>query len=500
MSTSCPKCGSDNPEGTSFCGKCGTRFSSSDPVPSPFTSTLQTPHEDLRAGSLFAARYQIIEELGHGGMGRVYRVLDTKLNEEVALKIIKPEIALDKPTLERFQNEIKLARRIGHRHVGRMFELMEEKGTHFITMEYVSGQDLKGLIRQSKQLTSGTAVAIARQICEGLEEAHRLGIIHRDLKPSNIIIDRDGNARIMDFGIARSVKSRGFTDAGVMIGTPEYMSPEQVEAKDVDHRSDIYALGTILYEMLTGRAPFEGDTPLSVAVKQKTEKPPDPRAINPLIPDDLRRVVMKCLEKPKERRYQSTPELLQDLKKIADALPAATQALPLKKPATSKQITVRLPSRKFWIPAAILFAAALVLIIWQFVPEKESAKRSVAVLGFRNQTGDTNYDYLQETIPNLLITSLEQSRHFRVTSWQRLRDLLRLSGKDGAAVLDEEAGFEICRKEGIEALVVGFFTKAGETFVTDVKVLDAVTKQSLKSAQARGEGPGSTRSERSWRS
>ncbi len=178
----------------------------------------------MATGATFAGRYQIIEELGKGGMGRVYRAFDKKVEEEVALKLIKPEVAADEETLKRFSSELKLARKISHRNVGKMYELMESDGEHFITMEYVAGEDLKSFIRRSRQLTVGTAVAIGKQVAEGLAEAHRLGVVHRDLKPGNIMIDKDGNARIMDFGIARSIGGKGITGAGVMIGTPEYMS------------------------------------------------------------------------------------------------------------------------------------------------------------------------------------------------------------------------------------------------------------------------------------
>ena len=154
-------------------------------------------------------------------------------------------------------------------------------------MEYVSGGDLKRFIRRAKRLDTGTAISIAKQICEGLEEAHSLGIVHRDLKPNNIMIDDNGNARIMDFGIARTVKGKSITGSGAMIGTPEYMSPEQVEAKEIDQRSDIYSLGIIMYEMLTGRLPFEADTPFAIGVKHKSEAPKNPKEFNPQIPDGL---------------------------------------------------------------------------------------------------------------------------------------------------------------------------------------------------------------------
>jgi serine/threonine protein kinase/Tfp pilus assembly protein PilF len=458
-------------------------------MPAFQTETLKTRLKELSSGSTFAGRYQIIEELGKGGMGRVYRVLDKKLNEEVALKLIRPEIAADAETIGRFSAELKLARRISHRNVGRMYELMENEGLHFITMEYVTGEDLRSFIRRSRQLAVGTAAAIGRQVCEGLSEAHRLGVIHRDLKPSNIMIDKAGNARIMDFGIARSLEAKGITGAGVMIGTPEYMSPEQVEGKEADQRSDIYSLGIILFEMTTGRLPFEGETPLSVAVKQKSEHPPDPRKLNGQIPEAFGRLILKCLEKSKEKRYQSADELLAELDRIEKDLPTASHPPSLHRSLTSKQITVQFTLKKAIWPAAVVLAVIVVgFALWKILPRHAGLKRAIAVIGFKNQTGDPNLDYLQEAIPNLLITSLEQSGHFRVTSWERLKDLLRQSGRDSTATSDEGAGFEVCRKEGIDSLVLGSYIKAGEAFATNVQVVDAATKQLLKTASAKGDG------------
>jgi len=266
----CPKCHSDNPEDSGFCSKCGTQLPSSEESSASPTKTLETPSEGLTRGSTFAGRYEVIEELGKGGMGKVYRVEDKKIKQEVALKLINPDVASDEKTIERFSNELKTARMISHRNVCRMFDLGEEKGTHYITMEYVPGEDLKSFIKRARQLTAGTAINITKQVCEGLVEAHRLGVVHRDLKPQNIMIDKEGNSRIMDFGIARSITGKGITGAGVMIGTPEYMSPEQVDGKDTDQRSDIYSLGVILYEMVTGRVPFEGNTPFTVGVQNPT--------------------------------------------------------------------------------------------------------------------------------------------------------------------------------------------------------------------------------------
>ncbi|MCK4495298.1 MAG: protein kinase, partial [Candidatus Aminicenantes bacterium] len=228
MGIKCPKCDFNNTSDSKYCKECGTQLPPSEEVSPSLTKTLETPVEELTRGTLFAGRYEIIEELGKGGMGKVYRVEDKKIKEEVALKLIKPEVSADKKTIERFSNELKIARKITHKNVCRMYHLGEAEGAYFITMEYVPGGDLKTFIRRAAPLSTARTIAIAEQICNGLVEAHSIGVVHRDLKPNNIMIDDDGNALIMDFGIARSIKAKGITGAGVMIGTPEYMSPEQV--------------------------------------------------------------------------------------------------------------------------------------------------------------------------------------------------------------------------------------------------------------------------------
>ena len=402
----CPKCHFNNPDTQRFCGECGTKLIPVKEVSVFQTETLETSTEELTTGTTFAGRYQIIEELGKGGMGKVYRVLDKKLNEEVALKLVKPEIALDKNTLERFQNELKLARKISHRNVGRMYELMEEKGIHFITMEYVPGEDLKSFIKRSRQLTIGTAITLAKQVCEGLGEAHRLGIIHRDLKPSNIMIDKEGNARIMDFGIARSIKAKGITGAGMMIGTPEYMSPEQVEGKEVDQRSDIYSLGIILYEMLTGRVPFEGDTPFTIGVKQKSEMPKNPREFNAQIPVGLSQLILRCLEKNKERRYQSAEQVHPELIKIEKGIPSTERAVARKEPKIVKA-EIKLKNLILYTGAAILLILAIVVGI-SLLTKHPKAIDSIAVLPFKNVNKNPDMEYLCEGITDNLIDKLSQ--------------------------------------------------------------------------------------------
>jgi serine/threonine protein kinase/Tfp pilus assembly protein PilF len=490
MSIKCPECKFDNPDDTIFCGKCGTKFLPSDAV--EITETIATPKEELARGVAFADRYEIIEELGIGGMGRVYRVEDTKLNQEVALKLIKPEIAQDKKIIERFRNELKTARMVAHKNVCRMFDLGEAEGAYFITMEYVRGEDLKSMIRMSGQLGIDTAINIAKQVCEGLAESHRLGVLHRDLKPSNIMIDKDGNARIMDFGIARFRESKEFTGTGVILGTPKYASPEQVEGKEIDQRSDIYSLGIILYEMVTGRVPFEGDMALSIAHKHKYEAPIEPREINPRIPEDLNRLILKCLEKDKQKRFQSAVDVHRGLQAIEGMMPATEREFLEKKPSESKEITVTLPLKKLRIPALVTAALILVaVIVWQVLkPGGEGvpsgAKPSIAVISFDNQTGDETYDRLRKIIPNLLITSLEQSGNFYVVTWERMYDLLKQLGREDTEIIDRELGFELCRLDKIDYIVLGSVTKLGNVFATDVKILNVQSKELLQSASARG--------------
>jgi len=389
MGIECPKCHSSNPDNSLFCNKCATRLPPVKDISSIPTGTRETPVDEIIRGSVFAGRYEVIEKLGEGGMGIIYRVEDKKIKEEVALKIIRPEIATDRRTIERFSTELKIARKIVHKNVGRMYDLNEEGGTHFITMEYVPGKDLKSLIRMTKQMSIGTSVHIAKQICEGLAEAHRMGTMHRDLKSNNIIIDKQGNARIMDFGVARSLTIRGATGPGVIIGTPEYMSPEQAETSDVDHRSDIYSLGVILYEMITGQVPFQGDTPLSIAAKHKTEMVPDPRTFNAQVPAALNRVILKCLEKNKEKRYQKAEDILSDLKKIEESIPSSEKDFPEKKLLTSTTKLRQVLIKRWRFIVALLLVGVVAWFVFQYIrnlePGLPSPERPVlVVLPFRN--------------------------------------------------------------------------------------------------------------------
>ncbi|MGH9671337.1 MAG: serine/threonine-protein kinase, partial [Terriglobales bacterium] len=237
-------------------------------------------------------RYELQGELGRGGMGIVYRARDKETGELVALKVLKPEIASEQELLERFKNELRLARQVTHKRVCRTYELLRFGDTVVIAMEYVEGESLRVVLDRFGGLPLRKGIQVAQQVCSALAEAHAQGIVHRDLKPENLMLDRSGNVKVMDFGIARSVET-GSTTTGGVIGTPAYMAPEQAEGKPVDARTDIYALGLILYEVFTGKAAFRADTPVALAMKQIRETPPAPREVEPTLPVHIEKAILK---------------------------------------------------------------------------------------------------------------------------------------------------------------------------------------------------------------
>ncbi len=495
MTVACPKCSTENTRDSRFCKTCAASLTRTPDTGVTLTQTLTRPLQELTPGAMFAGRYQIIEDLGQGGMGHVFKALDTRTGEKIAIKVLRTGLEADGRTLERFGHELTAARRISHRNVCRMFDLGEDGGRLYITMEFVPGEDLKSILRMMGAMSPAQAVAVAVQICDGLEEAHRLGVVHRDLKPANVLVDKDGHARIMDFGIARSVRSRGITDTGTMVGTPDYMSPEQTEGRDVDGRADLYSLGVMLFEMVTGQLPFEGDTALAVALKHKSERPPDPKSVVPGLPSDLSKIILKCLEKDRSRRYPSARDLRADLEAVGSGLPTASRVMARRKPSTSREITVKLPLNRLLWPAVgvVVLAAAATLLLP--VLKKGGAGRavpkvpgSVAVVAFDNQTGDTKYEPLRKVIPSLLITNLENTDLFQVSTWERMRDVLGQMGRKGVDIVGGEDGFDFCRHEGVAFIVVGSVSKVGDTFVTEFKLLDPDSRKIVATAAARGTG------------
>jgi serine/threonine protein kinase len=265
-------------------------------------------------------RYEILAKAGHGSMGNVYKARDRETGEIVALKLLKTEIASDQAMMDRFKNELLFARKITHKNVCRVYEFNRVAGIAYTSMEFVEGESLRSVLNRFGGLPQRKATDLALQVCSGLKEAHAQGIVHRDLKPENVMIDAQGNVKIMDFGIARSMEA-GTRLTGAMVGTPAYMAPEQAAGKPVDYRTDIYSLGLMLYEMFTGTPAFSADNSIAVALKQIREEPPAPHEIEPNIPVAIERAILKCLEKDPARRFQSIAQLETGLRSGATAMP-----------------------------------------------------------------------------------------------------------------------------------------------------------------------------------
>lgn len=322
------------------------------------------PQAKNHAVARLGARYDVLGEIGRGGMGVVYKVRDRETQEIIAAKVLRAEIG-EAPNIERFKNELRLARRITHKNVCRIYDFNREDALVFITMEYVEGESLRALLDRFKTLAPTRAREIAGQICAGLREAHAQGIIHRDLKPENVMLDRAGQVKLMDFGIARSMESPA-TTTRAFIGTPAYMAPEQVNSQHVDQRTDIYALGLILYECVTGQRPFSGDTPIAVAMKQVKEKPLPPRRLVASIPYQFEAVILRCLDKDPNNRF-ATAELLQAA--LADPrAPLAPAAAAVLRPSP-RVVAPPVHASRGWLWLGVI---AVVVVIAGFVVREKS--------------------------------------------------------------------------------------------------------------------------------
>ncbi len=435
----------------------------------------------LQPGAQLGDRYEIIRQLGQGGMGAVYQARDRELDRMVALKVIRPELAGHPEILQRFKHELILARQVTHRNVIRIFDLGEAGGIKFITMEYIEGRDLRSLLIEKGKLPPAEAVAIIEQVCLALEAAHSEGVVHRDLKPQNIMVDGEGKASVMDFGIARSVEFGGMTLTGALVGTPEYMSPEQVQGEKADVRSDLFTLGIIFYELLTGRIPFLADTALGTMYKRIKERAVPLARFEPGVPGFLSDVVAKCLELDPQQRYQSAREILQDL----DAWKAGVARSTMNPAARWLRYA---PRYQKWLAAGVA-ACALAFTGYTFrhkLPLRLSMKPgaaeqpvSLAILPFRNASGDAAMDWLGPSLAEMLRTDVGQSASLRTVSSDRLHQILKDLHIPANADFDPDIRRHLAEFSSAETLVWGRYVKIGDQIRIDATLEDLKHQRSF---------------------
>lgn len=492
----CPHCRTPNPEGITICTQCSTPIDlqgatialSSTSLAAAAATVAMDPQasqptawsnpstqfaefgesKPLQPGDLLGDRYEIVKLLGEGGMGAVYRAQDRELERTVALKVIRPELARNAQVLHRFKQELILARQVTHRNIIRIFDLGSAAGMRFITMEFIEGQDLSHVLADRGKLPAAEAAGIVAQVARGLEAAHAEGVVHRDLKPQNIMLDPSGKASVMDFGIARSMDASNLTRTGALLGTPTYMSPEQAQGQKVDARSDLYTLGIIFYELLTGAPPFTADNPMATLVRRIQEKAVPPIEVDPSVPKPINAIVVKMLATQPADRYQSATEILQDL----DAWEAArtgrtvqTQA-PLAAAPHKSDITVRI--------AVVALACMLGVVTWMYLHRAPAAPAagaahsvSVLVADFHNGTGDPVFDGTLEPAVGLAM----EGASF-VTTFNRgtaLREAAKLH--PGATALDGALAQLVARQDGIDVVITGDIQKEGSGYKISVHAL-----------------------------
>jgi eukaryotic-like serine/threonine-protein kinase len=489
----CPLCQADNPPSADHCTKCSTPLPLADQTISPTAmgtavsgtqawSVAVTPRPSseaaakgqLEPGTLLAERFEILQLLGQGGMGAVYKARDTELERLVALKLIRPELASHPEILRRFKQELILAREVTHRNVIRIFDLGQAQGIKFITMEFVEGRDLKSQIHEKEKLTAEEAAPIVLQIAAALEAAHNAGVVHRDLKPQNVMSDKDGRVYVMDFGIARSLENQGMTQTGALMGTPEYMSPEQARGEKVDARSDLFALGIIFYEMLTGASPFKADTAMAMMFKRTQVRATPLSQLDLGVPGVISDIVSKCLEIKPEERYQSAREIINDLEAWKGGVPHGTIML------TSRRIRYASPYKKWLVVGSA--AAVLVLGAYEFREKftlRPSASAlgpvqavSLAILPFHNSSSDVSTDWMGTSLADMLSREVGQSAQLHTVSPDRLHQILKDSHIPANADFDADMLRQLAELSSADFLVWGHYAKFGDQIRIDATVGD----------------------------
>jgi tetratricopeptide (TPR) repeat protein/predicted Ser/Thr protein kinase/TolB-like protein len=426
----------------------------------------------LQPGDILGGRYEILELLGEGGMGAVYKAQDREVDRFIALKLIRPELASNPAILARFKQELLTAHQVTHKNVIRIYDIAEADGVKFITMEFVEGHDLRRFLLDDGRLPPEKAVEIVRQICLALDAAHSAGIIHRDLKPQNVMLDKQGRILVMDFGLARQVESEGMTQTGALLGTIEYMSPEQAMGKPLDQRSDLFALGLIFYELLTGKMPYKAETAMASLLKRNQDRAIPATEIDATIPKGLSDIVGKCLERDLTLRYQSANEILADL-----------DAWEGKRPINAS-IVIPPPKQPFpwkWVAPgalAVILAAGGVAFkdkIFKSTPAGSAAtvpQLALAILPFHNATTDTSLDWLGTSLADMLNTDVGQSAHMRTVSPDRLHQIFIDLRIPANAALDQDTLRHVVEQSNADTVVYGQYAKFGNQIRIDATLDD----------------------------
>jgi Flp pilus assembly protein TadD/predicted Ser/Thr protein kinase len=486
----CPHCKADNPPSSVRCSSCGTIFPLSDATlagtnigvseawTAPVGTTLINQLADrgpIPSGTVLAGRYEILQLLGQGGMGAVYKARDNELDRMVAVKLIRPEYSSHPEILRRFKQELILARAVTHRNVVRIFDLGQAEGFKFITMEYVEGRDLRSALSEKGKFSPSEAVAVMLQVCHALDSAHTEGVVHRDLKPQNIMLDAQDRVYVMDFGIARSTEMSGMTQTGMLMGTPEYMSPEQARGQHVDARSDLFALGIIFYELLTGKSPFQADTTMATLWKRTQERSRPPIELEATIPKPLNDVVQKCLEIETKDRYQTARQIINDLE-AWQSTGKTTGGRPMSAPPPA-------PVYWKWLAAAMAVLLLAGAVVFRFKgPAKQTAPPaavSVLVADFANHTGDPIFDDTLEPMFNLALEGASFVNAFNRGKAHKLA----LQLPKPSETLDEQSARLLAVSQGIGAIVTGSLSRRGDGYKLSVEALDGVSGNTIASAE-----------------